>query len=260
MDGVRSNSPQDPTLSPSGLHSSISVPTSALRSSASVSVSVPSSAPSVTTESVPLTAHHSHTHNTICNSTDNILSDQHPPTSQVIGPSTVLISTATLSPRPTSGPTLEQNMAFASLRETISSAPIVSSDDTAYDQYDYDYEEAIPAQLTYSPRSRPTIPMRSPKKSSSRSPTVPIKSSRSSPMKSPFLQVSSRRNSGYDDIPDIRVVPQRRPAAENEPNTEDNLSLVGLNGMRVEKLHEDPRPKTRPKIDQESRGRVSYQH
>lgn len=257
MDGVRSNSPQDPTLSPGGLHSSISVPTSALRSSASVSVSVPLSAPSVTTESVPLTAHHSHTHNTICNSTDNIISTQHPPTSQVIGPSTVLISTATLSPRPTSGPTLEQNMAFASLRDTTSSAPVTSGHDTSYIQYDYEYEGVPPTQLAHSPHSRPTIPMRSPKKTSSRSPTVPIKSSHSSPRKSPFLQVSSRRNSGYDDIPDIRVVPQRRPAVENEPHTEDNLGLVGLNGTHVEKLHEDQRPKTRPKIEQESRGRVS---
>lgn len=60
---------------------------------------------------------------------------------------TVLPSTATLSPRAPSGPTLEQNMAFAALQGERPSDPSNSSSSNAtvaaYSEYDFDYASYV---------------------------------------------------------------------------------------------------------------------
>ena len=253
MDSIRSTSPQD-----SSLFSANSVPISASTSSAMVSIppTAPPPIPAASSSgSLPLPAHHISTHNTSRNLNDNN-TNQHLPTSQVIEPSTVLISRATLSPRPTSGPTLEQNMAFASLRNTTTSIPSGSHDELDHPNHGVTNNEIPSMQFSPSPRRVIPIPSRA-SSNKSGSPSAGSVTSRSphskSPFRSPLLFVSSRRNSAYEDMHDKRVVPQRRSATEPELTGEDDVCQheSDTNGDRSDTSPNGARPRRRPKLAQE---------
>ena len=159
-------------------------------------------------------------------------------------PSTVLIDRATLSPKPSTGPTLEQNMAFAALASASASttSTSISTSSTPPDEHDPahryhpDMRDAMPCTTTPSPVTAATKTASPTLNTTTTTTTVTTTTMTSPKMRTPQkgLVASPRLEKG------------KRPVVEILVDTDTELDAHDGTDIGV-------RPRTRPRIDKGNR-------